>query len=641
MGPDAALVSISGWLVLLFPTGERGKKEFRHTAQLHHRVQSCSALPPDGAYLRPCDVMVSPSARTSKRLGRVVARYGTIVAAVLAVGLLGLAHADAQTQMHQSPRASSPSLASSPTPTNQQNEINDLQNRVNDLQEIVQLLLAPIAILIGILSLGGALGVVFSLRDQRRLSQLHQLAVSSEVSSQRRTELSYSSFLEESQKTLTLVNQTLALAREATDQAAHTMERKAAASLASIETNARDLLQPLLDAGEFESIVDSAEVRTNLETVAGELRAIEGYLLLQDIDLQPHSRFVKGMAQYLADDTTGALRTLRQAAQDSSVRELQLFSTYWDAYLNIALGHYAEAIHVFQLGEENLSERAMEHVEFDRMIDDANFFKLAAERAETEARERFTVVAPLLIDLEKLSDTFHAEDTDSRTRTSHEIADTRGDLLSWIAYQKDHLYEPLSPSAVSAARGLLPAGALRRDETASIKLVQEDGELERSLPDTIRAWALLQAEKIYDREHTEGTPDLALSFGKAECEFMLSSISDDDDCIKVYRSIERRAIAELGSHHEHRKSVELAQVVLVCACRLLHLHSRTADRAAGQVRNEETEVRNAHLRVQEALSEMRDHKLTIYSPLQRRPLNHADFANESQAIRNQALQEMA
>lgn len=550
-----------------------------------------------------------------------------------------MVHAEAHTQTRESSRASSSPLASNPTPTDQQNQINNLQDQVNDLQEVVQLLLAPIAILIGILSLGGALGVVFSLRDQRRLSQLHQLTVSSEVSSQRRTELSYSSFLEESQKTLTLVNQTLALAREATDQAAHTMERKAAASLASIETNARDLLQPLLDAGEFERIVDSAEVRTNLETVAGELRAIEGYLLLQDIDLQPHSRFVKGMAQYLADDTTGALKTLRQAAQDSAVRELQLFAIYWDAYLNIALGHYAEAIHVFQLGEENLPERAMERVEFDRMIDDANFFRLAAERVEADPSERFKAVAYLLDDLEKVSDAFHAEDTDSLTRTSHEIADTRGDLLSWIAYQKDRLYEPLPPNSVSAANALqLPAHALRRDGTASIKLVQEDGIIESLPPDTIRAWALMQAQIIYDREHAEGTTDLALAFGKAECDFMLGS-APAGDCIKAFQNVERKAIAELGAHHEQRKSVELAEVVLVCACRLLHLHSRTASREAGEVRNEETEVRNAHLRVQEALSEMRDHKLTINSPLQRRPLNHADFGSEAQAIRHQALQE--
>lgn len=571
--------------------------------------------------------------------GSLAARCRVLVVAVLGTCFLGLDHASAQAQIEAGHHSSTIVSTTASTPPNPQVQISNLKNQVSDLQEIVQLVLAPIAILIGILSLGGAVGVVFSFRDQRRLSQLHQLAVSSEVSSQRRVELSYSSFLEESQKTLTLVNQTLALAREATDQAAHTMERKAAASLARIETNARDLLQPLLDKGEFESIVGTAEIRTNLETVAGELRAIEGYLLLQDIELQPYSGFVKGIAQYLADDTTGSLRTLRQAAQDSSVRELQLFAIYWDAYLNIALGNYAEAIHVFELGEENLPERAMERIEFERMIDDATFFRLASEHSDSEPADRLRAVAHLLIDLEQVSDTFHEGNADTGTRTSHEIADTRGDILSWIAYRADHLHEPLADDAITQATALvLPAESIRADGTAAIKAVMQDGQVERLSAEALRAWVLTQAQITYRREHAEENPDLALAFGSAECEFMLRT-SEAGECIRSYQAVERKAIAELGSHHEHRKSVELAQIALVCACRLLYLHSENAGQPSGDVRNEETEVRNAHLRVQEALSEMRDHKVTINSPLQRRPLNSTEFSNEAQAIRRQALRE--
>lgn len=581
--------------------------------------------------------------RAGHSLGRVIVRCVVILGTVVTVWSLGSGMANAQAEKSMSPRALAVTPTPSPGSTDQQVQIVDLQNRVSDLEEIVQLLLAPIAILIGILSLGGALGIVFSLRDQRRLSQFHELAVSSEVSSQRRAELSYSSFLEESQKTLTLVNQTLDLAREATDQAAHTMERKAAASLASIETSARELLQPLLDAGEFEKIVDRADVRTNIETIAGDLRAIEGYLLLQDIDLQPHSRFVKGMAQYLADDTNGALRTLRQAAQDSSVRELQLFSIYWDAYLNIALGRYAEADHLFQWGKQNLPERALEHVEFDRIDDDTRFFMRAENHSKANPLERFNVVVDILADLEKLSVEYHSrEDTDAHTRTSHEIADTRSDLLSWVAYQGENLYEPLSPDVVSAVKGLHPSSPHEpaADGTMSVRLVRDEQLLVNRSAEEIRAWALLQAEKIYNSEHIkrelpEGTPDLALTFGKAECAFMLHSIADGD-CIDAYREVERKAMAELGSHHEHRKNVELAQVVLVCACRLLHLYNRTTG-LDGQVRNEESQVRNAYLRVQEALSEMRDYKLTVYSQLQRRPLKKDDFSGESQKLMHQAL----
>ena len=583
--------------------------------------------------------------------GRTLMRCGIIVVVGLIALLLGRVNAGAQTLTTTGSRQASAISAPAPTPSGQDIEIQDLQNRVNDLEEIIQLVLGPIAILIGILSLGGALGVVFSLRDQRRLSQLHQLAVSSEVSSQRRTELSYSSFLEESQKTLTLVNQTLALAREATDQAAHTMERKAGASLSNIETGARDVLEPLLDAGEFEDVVDDPDVRAKLEAIAGELRAIEGYLLLQDIDLQPYSRFVKGMVQYLTNDTTGALRTLRHAAQDSSIRELQLFAIYWDAYLNIAMGGYLEAEHVFELGREHLAERTMESVEFRRMIDDTRFFKVAAKLVSATPMERFKGIAHLLIDLEKAS-----KDADADTRTSRELAETRGDLLSWIGYRSDHIYDPLSEKAISDAAELdnqlrSLSGLSSADKMIPIETLNDKAEIEevlrRQSDETIRAWALMQAQIIYyserdvtaNPEHNEEALDLALSFGKAECDFMLKSL-DNDTCADAYKGVEGRAIDQLGSHREQRRAVELAELDLICACRLLYLYrQRPTGSRESEVRSQETEVKNKYLRIRESLWVMRDHKLTVNSSLQRRPLSQSELSAEAREIVRQTTGE--
>jgi hypothetical protein len=586
-----------------------------------------------------------------KKHGRIFMRCGIIVALGVAAWLFGHVDADAQTLTTPSPKQPSATSTPASTPTDQGSQIQDLQNRVSDLEEIIQLVLGPIAILIGILSLGGALGVVFSLRDQRRLSQFHQLAVSSEVSSQRRTELSYSSFLEESQKTLTLVNQTLALAREATDQAAHTMERKAATSLSNIETDARDALEPLLDAGEFEDVVDDPDVRTKLEAIAGELRAIEGYLLLQDIDLQPYSRYVKGMVQYLTNDTTGALRTLRHAAQDSSVRELQLFAIYWDAYLNMAMGSYLEAEHVFELGREHLAERTMESVEFRRMIDDTRFFKAAARLVSAAPVERLKGITVLLIDLENAS-----KDAEADTRISRELAETRGDLLSWISYQDNRVYGPLPEGARSGAVDLDSrlkniASIPGKDELIPIGTLNEIAGIEEVLraqsEDTIRVWALMQARRIYyqerdvssNPEHNEEALDLALAFGKAECDFVLGSLGNDA-CADAYKLVERRAIDQLGSHREQRRAVELAELDLICACRLLYLYRQhPAGGRDSEVRNQETEVKNKYLRMRERLWGMRDHKLTITSQLQRRPLSQSELEAEAREIVRQATGE--
>ncbi len=118
------------------------------------------------------------------------------------------------------------------------NQVHELASRLDDTRESLKetresnhendsLILTPMAILIGILAAGGALGIVFSVRDQRRASQLHALSVSAEVGTQRRIEESYSTFLDESQKTLTLVNDTLGLAKEASVREARSMDLKA------------------------------------------------------------------------------------------------------------------------------------------------------------------------------------------------------------------------------------------------------------------------------------------------------------------------------------------------------------------------------------------------------------------------------
>ncbi len=59
----------------------------------------------------------------------------------------------------------------------QDTRIHDLRKDVDEHEKIITYLLFPVTVLVGILSLGGAIGVVFSFRDQRRISQLHELTV--------------------------------------------------------------------------------------------------------------------------------------------------------------------------------------------------------------------------------------------------------------------------------------------------------------------------------------------------------------------------------------------------------------------------------------------------------------------------------
>ena len=93
-------------------------------------------------------------------------RCGAIAAIGLMACLLGRVNADAQTLTTTS--SAQPSATATPTagPTDQQSQITDLQNRVNDLEEIsTTRAWTDRDLEFGILSLGGALGVVFPVSE--------------------------------------------------------------------------------------------------------------------------------------------------------------------------------------------------------------------------------------------------------------------------------------------------------------------------------------------------------------------------------------------------------------------------------------------------------------------------------------------
>jgi tetratricopeptide (TPR) repeat protein len=528
-------------------------------------------------------------------------------------------------------------------------QIDELTTQVDDMQKILNLVLVPIAVLIGILCAGGVIGVVFSVRDQRRVSQLHELTVSSEMASQRRTDQSYNTFLEASQRTLTLVNDTLQLAKQATDAAAHTMQLKADTNLAAIEAKAEDLILNVIETSDFEKVVDDPDNRSRLQALANELTSLEGYLMLQDIELPPYSRFVKGIDQYLEDDTAGALHTLRHAAQDTANRQLQRFSLYWTAKLNNALGQYDHALRLFEQAVEHVGADTVERYELDRAHLETEFFQIADSSEATEPLTRLREVRRTLVKLEVVAGKLWEKTKDERRQNAnHEVAATRGDIYTWIAYDRVHLNRQLLDVVrIEALR------ALARDDgtfDGTLSLVAGDApvtkgeepseaaqKLARVLelePEALRAWALMQAEGVYARQtHVGGADiDFSLEFGRAECHFALHRAED----VAEYKKLEGKAIQDQrGSHREHRWTVELAQIALICEARLLW-HARD-DRDGAEVEHHTIDIEGAYTRVQDALHGAPDHRVKIFSHLQRRCLTEDEFLVEAGLLRQQAL----
>ena len=504
----------------------------------------------------------------------------------------------------------------------QQEQLDRIDDRVGDLDEQFELVLLPITILVGVLATGGILGVVFSIRDQRRVSQLHELTVTGETAAQRRAEETYTSFFEASQMTLNLVNDTLNLSREATQRAQESMHRNALEKLDDIEAKAKRILERIFTHHEFEEVISVPRNRSELRGLGKDLEKIEGYLELQDIEVHPHSRFVKGIALYLDGDIHGAIEALHGAAQDASLIQLRRFALYWRGSLERNLGQYATSLETFQILRADLREEEDddERFELDRIILDTRFLQLAAVSRSKRPHDREAAVQGLLGELEELADEHAKKDAGRESRTSHEIAATRGHIYMWIAYDPRRLYKELHADDEKK----------KKDPDD----LTDEGLRTNSIERALKIYA---KPKLKDDDEQEGA-DFDITFGRAECDFALSKDADEETLKTLHGElarVERLAADRPGAHREERMAVEHAQTRLITASRRLRLAEREGD---PDLTHEYGQVGDAYHQAVGALDRLSGHEIRLFSQVQRRDLTQKEFFDEVNALHKQAIE---
>jgi len=544
----------------------------------------------------------------------------------------------------------------------QDDEIENLDDKIHETETIQRIILSPVALLVAILALGGSLGIVFSIRDQRRVSQLHELTVGSETQSQRRTEQSYASFFDQSQTTLALVNDTLELAKEATEGATHSMELKAKAQIDAIEERAEALLDRVFGGADFESLVEDAGNRGDLHAIGDSLRSLEGYLSLQNIKLPQHTKFIKAIDQFLLDDTEGALHALRRASQDRLSDELRRFTLFWLGYMYTTVGDYELAVRTFREDEVGLSADDTERFQLECIIAETRFFEIAkARRGEDvpgaapkknvdEPWERLQAVATLLDELSELAvEVAESKDEHDLTHVSLEVARTRADIYAWIAYDPERIDDPLKAKRIAKAKrvGALAEASVDKSKYSITHSVETEGngkakatttvrlhddasvvrfmgssrwkKLEKA--DDVRAWAHMQAREIC-RAQTE--PNFYVTFALAESYFMLRG----SKAKKAFEAAEDTLSNEFGEHREKRRNASLEQSSLICHSRLHHLKSKNKQRR----KEERRQVLQVSRRARETVNEMRQGRVTVFSQIQRRNVTRTEFTAEIKRI---------
>jgi tetratricopeptide (TPR) repeat protein len=331
------------------------------------------------------------------------------------------------------PQVPSPTTLPQAPSTVPERELDNLQHQVDSLRDqqnlVLTVLLVPLGLLIAVLFSGGLYGIVTSVRNENRVRQMHEFAVASGTASELRVEQANSTFLGASQQTLTLVNETLQLAKDASERAAQTLAQKANRSLEAIDDRAQDAIRPGLLSSEFRDVVEEASIRSSIIEVANELSSIEGYLRLQDVDLTDNCYFVKGIERHLRQDPHSAVRNLWEAVEHSNDTDLVGTALYWIGYEYNNLGNFLDAERTFRRALERQSTSSARFFELKRISIESRFFQVARNVGSSttgSARGQIAGIESELHDLLK-----ETPKRDEFKRVSGMTRTTHGNVLSW------------------------------------------------------------------------------------------------------------------------------------------------------------------------------------------------------------------
>lgn len=176
-------------------------------------------------------------------------------------------------------------------------EVAILREKVDTLYWLTGIL---IAVLVTVLTLSGLSSIIGGIRTESRTSEAHRLFITGERASQGRSDEAHKTFLGSSRDTLELVNATLTLAQEASERAAHFIEKKARATREELDKNAKFLIESVHKEDDRALVADPKH-RSALRSLAQKIAGFEinRFVLPIDIELTPHCLFIRGLDFHL------------------------------------------------------------------------------------------------------------------------------------------------------------------------------------------------------------------------------------------------------------------------------------------------------------------------------------------------------
>lgn len=311
-----------------------------------------------------------------------------------------------------------------------------LQQRVDDLTGNLTLYLSIIGAVVAIL---GVILVIGAYRADQRASASFSLAIDGERAAQDRAGQSHGlfvttqvraneiqeTFVQGSEKTLNLVNQTLELAAQASQRAAQALETRSRRNLEALDQRAKSLFSKILTGGD-RVFADDVHLRYDVLTLGDDVRGFEisTDYLLDDLNPTPHCLFFRGMELHLRQQFEEALeRWTRVVHHEMSEPLLRSAAWYWIGYEQNNLGMFGDAETAFANAAQGADGARLYDIRRIRL--ESRFFGLP-KVSESE----------ILVPLERLLERIQDDESDGIARARARIAATLGNVRHEFGIEK-------------------------------------------------------------------------------------------------------------------------------------------------------------------------------------------------------------
>ncbi len=268
------------------------------------------------------------------------------------------------------PSATISSAASPPTIDLRQLQIDYqiLRERLDSNAEKTNHVTVLLALLVGMFAFSGFVWF----QSEKRASESHGLMVLGEKSSQGRDV----SIFEQSQRTLSLVNATLELAKEASARASKSLENRLKKTSHELEKQCLDLIEEAEAFKNDKNLVSTRETTSRIHSLGLRIKGLANNLVLLEDDtlkLEPYCGLINGIDSHLHEDYTEAISSWESVSTDKDTpAELKSLAFYWLGYIHNNLRKFKKATQNLDRALENAS--GSRRFELRRLHIESRFF---------------------------------------------------------------------------------------------------------------------------------------------------------------------------------------------------------------------------------------------------------------------------